>query len=390
MQDVISELDYQDNRQVPGHSLLAWQINLDQVGDSLPYSPNLDGQQPPPPTMAHYNLQKVPQNFMEDRNEEVNQLINVLNTKPVSQDLIDKIYSQFCDIVKNEMEDKLPRSSPGSHKQPFHKPWWNQELKEARKLVAKAEQEWLKCSNRITRQLLRAQYREVRRKFDSLVRKTKRKWSNKTWGLLDSSLLGGPQTFWKQLRKHTGLGKKKSPMIPMEVIDGQRILSNKEDVLNKWYTDFATLLNTSENPIPSSHTDNASKTEFLPLPNETSTSDMTEEAVPDTIDQDLVKWALLHQKNGKTVGPDGLPAEVIKNQVCCTFFQSLFSACLKNLIIPTVWHHGIITPIPKNKTSDPRIPLNYRGISLLSVPYKAFCSILNQYILEWIEYSGIL
>ena len=115
MQDVISELDYQDNRQVPDHSLLSWQINLDQVGDSQPYSPNLDGQQPPPPTMAHYNLQKVPQNFMEDRNEEVNQWINVLNTNPVSQDLIDKIYSQFCDIVKNEMEDKLPRRRPGSH-----------------------------------------------------------------------------------------------------------------------------------------------------------------------------------------------------------------------------------------------------------------------------------
>ena len=31
---------------------------------------------------------------MKDRNEEVNQLINVLNTKPVSQDLIDMIYSQ--------------------------------------------------------------------------------------------------------------------------------------------------------------------------------------------------------------------------------------------------------------------------------------------------------
>ena len=68
---------------------------------------------------------------------------------------------------------------------------------------------------------------------------------------------------------------------------------------------------------------NASKTEFLPPPNEISPSDMIEEAVPDTIDQDLVKWALLHQKNGKTVGPDGLPAEVIKNQVCCTvpFFK---------------------------------------------------------------------
>ena len=110
----------------------------------------MDGQQPPPPTVAHYNLQKVPQNFMEDRYEEVKQLINVLNTNPVSQDLIDDIYSQFCDIIKNEMDDKLPTSKPRKRNQPFHKPWWNQELKEARKLVAKAEQKWLTCSNRIT------------------------------------------------------------------------------------------------------------------------------------------------------------------------------------------------------------------------------------------------
>ena len=111
-------------------------------------------------------------------------------------------------------------------------------------LVTKAEQKWLACSNRITRPLLRAEYQQLRQKFDSLVRKTKRKWSNRTWEFLDSSLQGGPQTFWNQLRKHTGLGKKRSPKIPMEVIDGQRILTNKEDVLNKWYTDFPTLLNT--------------------------------------------------------------------------------------------------------------------------------------------------
>ena len=109
----------------------------------------------------------------------------------------------------------------------------------------------------------------------------------------------------------------------MEVIDRQRILTNKEDVLNKWYTDFATLLNTSENPIPSSHTNNTSKTEFLSRPNETSPPDMTKEAGSDTIDQDLVKWELLYQKNGKAVGPDGLAAEVIKNQVCCTLVSSL-------------------------------------------------------------------
>lgn len=70
-------------------------------------------------------------------------------------------------------------------------------------LVTKAEQKWLACSNRISRPLLRAEYQQLRQKFDSLIRKTKRKWSNRTWVFLDSSLQGGPQTFWNQLRKHT-------------------------------------------------------------------------------------------------------------------------------------------------------------------------------------------
>ena len=44
-------------------------------------------------------------------------------------------------------------------------------------LVTKAEQKWLACSNRITRPLLRAEYQQLRQKFDSLVRKTMRKCS---------------------------------------------------------------------------------------------------------------------------------------------------------------------------------------------------------------------
>ena len=139
-------------------------IHLDQAEESQPYSHNLDGQQPPPPTVAHYNRQKIPQNFMEDRYEEVKQLINVLNANPLSQNLIDDIYSQFCDIIKNEMDDKLPTSKPRKHNQPFPKPWWNQELNEARKLIAKGEQKWLACSNRITRPLLRVEYQQLRRK----------------------------------------------------------------------------------------------------------------------------------------------------------------------------------------------------------------------------------
>ena len=119
MQEVINELDYQENRQIPDHSLLSWQIHLDQAEESQPHSHNLDGQQPPTPTVlvAHYNLQNIPQNFMKDRYQEVKQLIkcNVLNTNLVSQDHIGNIYSQFCSIIKNEMDDKPTTCKPRKH-----------------------------------------------------------------------------------------------------------------------------------------------------------------------------------------------------------------------------------------------------------------------------------
>ena len=51
----------------------------------------------------------------------------------------------------------------------------------------------------------------------------------------------------------------------------------------------------------------------------------------DSVNDDIVNWALLGLKNKKAAGPDGLPAEVLKNEVCITFFQNLFPSCLKSV-----------------------------------------------------------
>lgn len=45
-------------------------------------------------------------------------------------------------------------------------------------------------------------------------------------------------------------------------------------------------------------------------------------------------------------------------------------------IIPSAWNKSIIKPVPKTSKSDPRVPLNYRGISLLSTVYKLYSNIL--------------
>ena len=92
-----------------------------------------------------------------------------------------------------------------------------------------------------------------------------------------------------------------------------------------------------------------------------------------------VKFATIAQKNKKAPGPDELPAEVLKNDFCCSFLSTLFTTCLKNCCIPSAWRKGTIVPIPKNEKDDPRVPLNYRGISLLSEGF-----------LEWLEENDII
>ena len=59
-------------------------------------------------------------------------------------------------------------------------------------------------------------------------------------------------------------------------------------------------------------------------------------------------------------------------------------------IIPSAWSEAIIIPILKSKESDPRIPLNYRGISLLSCISKLYGYILNQRLSTFLNNKKIL
>ena len=50
----------------------------------------------------------------------------------------------------------------------------------------------------------------------------------------------------------------------------------------------------------------------------------------------------------------------------------------------------MISPIPKDSTKDKRIPLNYRGISLLSVVSKLYSAVLNNRFLNYLEDESLL
>jgi len=68
----------------------------------------------------------------------------------------------------------------------------------------------------------------------------------------------------------------------------------------------------------------------------------------------------------------------------------IISGCFNLGKVPVQWNSGIINPIFKKGSDDDRQPLNYRGITLISVPCKIYCNILNHRLSSWLENNNIL
>lgn len=102
----------------------------------------------------------------------------------------------------------------------------------------------------------------------------------------------------------------------------------------------------------------------------------------------LYNLAILHKTilKNNSMDPGFTPNDMLKinNPV---FFFCFFLICIYLLDLSmfwnrkkwttSIWRKVLTCPIPKKATIDSRIPLNYRGISLLSVVAKWYCSVLN-------------
>ena len=103
-----------------------------------------------------------------------------------------------------------------------------------------------------------------------------------------------------------------------------------------------------------------------------------------------VKKVVNCAKNGKSSGFDKIPYEVLKFPIIIDVLHALFNLCFDTGILPSVWKKAMIAPIPKDSTKDKRIPLNYRGISLLSVVSKLYSAVINNRFLNYLEDENLL
>ena len=108
------------------------------------------------------------------------------------------------------------------------------------------------------------------------------------------------------------------------------------------------------------------------------------------ISKDEIIAAMRRTKNGKATGGDKIAIETLRNGNCVDALHALFNNCFSYGQVPDSWQCGIINPIPKGQGKDPRVPGNYRGITITSVVYKLYCSVLLHRLERWVDVNDLL
>ncbi len=392
--DVISHLGLQtsisDVCKAPDHSLLSIEIQTsiyEQLQSRMLGAKNYNN-----PSTERYKVKKLPDDFMKSEQvcSALCQLIDQINLSRETQQHVDKMYEKLLSIIVNEMREKLsPVSKCGRRKNTPYKPYWDENLSSLWKVAHEKEVLYVRYrGTRHVKQSLRQAFTIARNKFDKLLRQRKRAYQRGLLIDIETCDTKDPRKFWNYIQK---LGPRKKNSIPWEVYDEfGNICSDRETVLKKWKTEYCHLLNDN----PGSYDEEFY--EFIIRDKEHQEREMQDPLYNSNNDLNKplefaeVEKMVNRAKSGKSAGTDGIPNEVLKSHNVIKCLHVLFQLCFDSGLIPSIWTQSIICPIPKNKTSDPRVPLNYRGLSILSCVYKIYTAILNNRILSYLEENDLL
>jgi len=102
-----------------------------------------------------------------------------------------------------------------------------------------------------------------------------------------------------------------------------------------------------------------------------------------------VTTTIAHLRKEKACGADDIPAELLQHlpESAITRMTGLLNEVLRTKIIPTEWTTAKVYTL--HKGGDPSKCSNYRPISLLSVPYKVFTTILTKRLTRLTESENL-
>ena len=98
----------------------------------------------------------------------------------------------------------------------------------------------------------------------------------------------------------------------------------------------------------------------------------------------------MNAKSKSACGHDEIPYCVLKYPPVIRTIHELFQLVFDTSIIPSVWRKAIICPILKDASADKRMPMNYRGVSLLSCISKLYSAFINHRLVTYLENNDTL
>ncbi len=301
----------------------------------------------------------------------------------ISQDQVDALYDSFCKEYHEAMDkhlhyvETLPDKCRKYKSNP--KPWWNDELEKTWKHLVRKERE-LKEKNSVKKKRLvkkNDEFKKAQQTFDRLYRKCKREYVRKEQMELEELNTKDPREFWNQLKR---LGPKNQNIyIPLQTVKANGEITNDlNEVIQIWCDAYKSLYTpfSNDSDFDEKFYDEI-KTEKANLEKEFLSHDNVDGNLNMHFTFEEVRAKVMSSKNRKAVGLDNLPYEIFKTCSSISILRSLFDVMFQNRRVPSLWMKAIIKPLPKSSMSDPRLPLQYRGISLLSTVGKLYSSVLN-------------
>ena len=372
-----------DSSKIPDHSLLLSKLDLPEyVQNKNKIGEIHKSHEQKLPRLDYRNL---PTEFMNNQNFIINLnviLENIRSNMKTQRD-IDDIYTKFVSLLHNEINSiillKKMKFKSG-------KEFWNDILETHWKNMRQKETLFKKSKYKKDKQILWISFKHAQSQFNKKFKFFKYQYEKTKMIEFETLNINNPIEFWNKIKQ---LGPYKKNSIPMEVIKENGILvTDSDSVLSIWQSEFRKLYNldVTEN---FDHSFYKLVTHSLKCKQELMNDPMyiSESILNMNISISEVTRLVKKAKSGKAVGVDKIPYEILKHKNIEQLLKMFFLLCFDTGKIPAQWSKAVIVPIAKSGNKDPRMPLNYRGISLLCNTAKLYSSLINNRLVKFFEHK---
>ena len=230
--------------------------------------------------------------------------------------------------------------------------WFNDDVQNATRRKKEAKKRWEETQDEGDRALLRERNKEAKR----TVAIARSEAYDELYKVLET--VEGQRRIFRLANSRNRSTKDMTHIRQIKGEDGN-VIRKERDIIKRWKEYFEKLLNEENERLIRGDG----------IPNF---------GVAPEISKEEVRAALAKMKNGKAVGPDGVPAEAWKalGEAGINILWRLMKRIMELETIPEKWRESTLIPIYKEK-GDIQSCKNYRGIKLMSHTLKIFERIID-------------